>query len=311
MYLPFVLFLLFIITNIEIIFLFINLIHKREFSIYKDLSLPLSLIMLYFVLINTLLCVCCCCCSMNPIKVLHNKQCNVFSAQKKNFEIQQQQRRRAKCVTTTTARGGGREREMEKGRGIVCCCCGTWKQPNSSYTYIVYSIFRCRILSEISKHTRIGPAAAGFRYFGAKTRLQNWRVMIIQNNNNNKFPLFTMLAVLFFSLARLTEVTLRERERERVGENLERSRIAKLPRFCYLLLLLLLLRLLWQQATRHGAQKQHKWRHLTEPQPLTQQERDTHTLTHAPRDKTRAAAPSPSPSIVGSKLWSEREHTIA
>lgn len=36
--------------------------------------------------------------------------------------------------------------------------------------------------------------------------------MIIQNNNNNKFPLFTMLAVLFFSLARLTEVTQRKRE---------------------------------------------------------------------------------------------------
>lgn len=59
-----------------------------------------------------------CCCSMNPIKVLHNKQCNVFSAQKKNFEIQQQQqqRRRAKCVTTTTARGGGRERERDGER---------------------------------------------------------------------------------------------------------------------------------------------------------------------------------------------------
>lgn len=113
--------------------------------------------------------------------------------------------------------------------------------------------------------------------------------MIIQNNNNNIFPLFTMLAVLFFSLARLTEVTLRDRVRERVGENLERSRsrIAKLPRCCHSA------RFASSSSSSSAVTTSYKTRRAKTTQMKTphwatathaERERDTHTHTHTHRE---------------------------
>lgn len=130
--------------------------------------------------------------------------------------------RRAKCVTTTKTQlcGGGR-------RCYLGCCCLSmslllFNKTNSSY--ILY--FTAASWNKISAYA----LAAEFSVNSAKTRLQ----FACDNNNNNKFPLFTMFFLAVFFILRCvfratngsytvfleqSTVTKRERQREREWEN--------------------------------------------------------------------------------------------